>query len=1315
MGWYMDTDRWFSTNPRKYPPVPPGNWGGGTQLAKIAPGLLAYATTPWNDPGGIQKSAFPNTTVATQTKADIPANLAWSRMWDTYVTEINSGHPVEVSFFDWLNAANPPDDTWTIKNQPVDVYFNNWAHAEEFGHSVVGVGYYDPDPNNFNFDEYFICQDNWSTTSRYVAVPVGPNAANSEWEQNDFVWPEPQGNIWAGCDTVLPTDWGTNTNWINWKNLNPLVPNGAGVHVIFGNQPSKNNSTVDLSVNQTVDSITFNPTTSTTIQSINGSTLTLHNVDNFNNVINATVTVAGTHTISANIQLNSNADITVTGPDDVLSISGNIADGILIPPNGITKYGSGLLQLFGANSYTGPTDVEGGILEVNTIDNALANSSIGAAGVNPANLILGTGTTLRYTGGVNASTDRGLTMGDNVTIDTAQDLAFNGTALFSAASAAIVTPGAGTVSLGGQVTNNVHFYKQGSGTLKYNAAAGVNSTIATGNSDLSYVIQNGSVIVEGVDNTRQYNVQNGELTVGDTTANAVNLTVNSGTVNVGTWLSIGRGNGTTGLASTLVMNGGIITCQNISMGFNAGVVGFNAAPSLTLKNGAALTSSSFCYLGESSGSNATITLQDNSQFNISDWLCLGLNGSGTMIVKNTAKLTQSGGSCDFNIGDSGTGNLTIQDTATVSAGVLYLGRRQNSNGVISQSGGTVDFNKTYSLTNYIGGAEPTSPGEENPTHAWGAYNLSGGSSTLSFANSLHVGNYGYGAFNQTGGANSAGGWCEIGNHSGSLGVYSISGGSFSVTDSRYGLTVGNAGVGTLNISGTGTVDSAGDLYIAPNNAASIGIIDLNGGTLATKGVSNSTGTNLGTAIINLNGGEHKAKTDATRNADFLRNVNGVYVWNGDAVINTDGNDVTINQVLAAPTGKGLQSIALNNGGAGYMGTPVVNITSNGAGKGATAVADVANGAVTGITITNPGTDYAAGDLITVQLFGGGYTAAANIGAVALNGGNNSTGGLTKKGLGKLTLTATNTYIGKTIVSQGTLEINKDVAVGAAPAVLVPDQLTLAGGTTLVLNGSFGSWDANRGITLAGTATIDMVAGSIARIYAPITGPGGLIKTGSKNLSLASRTYSGDTTIMDGMLSVRANDTLPFGPGKGNMYVQNPGELDIYNFNVNINGLYGDGYAINSGSNIKTLTLGNNNANGDFSGTIGTNQPSQSKITPAKVGAGTQILRGMCYYSGATYIDGGTLQIDTGAALTLHAISGIGTPGVDNSTDLTVDSINIGTLTIGAGSTVTIAAIPGGPLAEPLPLTPVPEPSAWAMLLLAAMGLGIYRHHAAQSK
>jgi autotransporter-associated beta strand protein len=109
----------------------------------------------------------------------------------------------------------------------------------------------------------------------------------------------------------------------------------------------------------------------------------------------------------------------------------------------------------------------------------------------------------------------------------------------------------------------------------------------------------------------------------------------------------------------------------------------------------------------------------------------------------------------------------------------------------------------------------------------------------------------------------------------------------------------------------------------------------------------------------------------------------------------------------------------------------------------------------------------------------------------------------------------------------------------------------------------------------------------------------------------------------------------------------------------------------------------------------------------KNGPGTVFITGTPGYLGSTAISAGTLQINSGAAVTLHAISGAGALGVDNTTSLTAESINIGMLTIGAGSTITIAPIPGGPLAGVESMQTVPEPVTWTMLVMAAMGLGIY--------
>ncbi len=78
---------------------------------------------------------------------------------------------------------------------------------------------------------------------------------------------------------------------------------------------------------------------------------------------------------------------------------------------------------------------------------------------------------------------------------------------------------------------------------------------------------------------------------------------------------------------------------------------------------------------------------------------------------------------------------------------------------------------------------------------------------------------------------------------------------------------------------------------------------------------------------------------------------------------------------------------------------------------------------------------------------------------------------------------------------------------------------------------------------------------------------------------------------------------------------------------------------------------------------------------------------------------GTLDLSGGitGSHTLNVASG----------NLSASSIFVDTLTVGSGATVTIQPIPGGPLSGYM--TPVPEPSTWAMLVLAVIGLGIYRH------
>lgn len=185
MGFFMGTQGW--ANPATA--VPP-NTIFGTPLPQIGPGVLAYATTGWVDPGsGITKVNFGNAPW-NMTAADMGVDSIFSSAtWLAYVNEIDAQRPALCSFQTWVNG--PTGTTHIVNGQTVHEYF--WGTTDP--HCVVGVGYLDLNPAAFGQeltpgagDEWVIAQDNWGTTPQYVAVPFDAN-----WLQNDYVYniPEP--------------------------------------------------------------------------------------------------------------------------------------------------------------------------------------------------------------------------------------------------------------------------------------------------------------------------------------------------------------------------------------------------------------------------------------------------------------------------------------------------------------------------------------------------------------------------------------------------------------------------------------------------------------------------------------------------------------------------------------------------------------------------------------------------------------------------------------------------------------------------------------------------------------------------------------------------------------------------------------------------------------------------------------------------------------------------------------------------------------------------------------------------------------------
>jgi fibronectin-binding autotransporter adhesin len=112
---------------------------------------------------------------------------------------------------------------------------------------------------------------------------------------------------------------------------------------------------------------------------------------------------------------------------------------------------------------------------------------------------------------------------------------------------------------------------------------------------------------------------------------------------------------------------------------------------------------------------------------------------------------------------------------------------------------------------------------------------------------------------------------------------------------------------------------------------------------------------------------------------------------------------------------------------------------------------------------------------------------------------------------------------------------------------------------------------------------------------------------------------------------------------------------------------------------------------------------------SKTGSGTATILTNATYAGDTAISAGCLQFD-GASSTLHSVTGNGTLALGNgvtSSTATADSVQVGVLTLGAGSTLTINAIPGGPSSAGSAIAAVPEPSVLVLLAVAAV-IMLYR-------
>lgn len=200
---------------------------------------------------------------------------------------------------------------------------------------------------------------------------------------------------------------------------------------------------------------------------------------------------------------------------------------------------------------------------------------------------------------------------------------------------------------------------------------------------------------------------------------------------------------------------------------------------------------------------------------------------------------------------------------------------------------------------------------------------------------------------------------------------------------------------------------------------------------------------------------------------------------------------------------------------------------------------------------------------------------------------------------------------------------------ALPLTLTGPQAWLNASGTLAVTGPV----TNSGYNLT------LIANADTRLDAPVTGTGGLVKSGTGRLLMqGTHTYTGATTIQAAggtanALEISGANDLDL---SSSTFVLN-GRMDLWNHHATIGGLNGNGMIYANNGN-RVLTLGANQAGGTFSGTFA-NSSWASGVTlgVVKTGTGTQAFTGANTHSGGTTVRAGRLLFNQASALGVGAV------------------------------------------------------------------------------
>ncbi len=546
-----------------------------------------------------------------------------------------------------------------------------------------------------------------------------------------------------------------------------------------------------------------------------------------------------------------------------------------------------------------------------------------------------------------------------------------------------------------------------------------------------------------------------------------------------------------------------------------------------------------------------------------NWLRLGLGtGSGGDYLMDGGVL-HVGGQTHIGEGTNAVATLTMNNGLYNNDGNFVLGDADfgsNPNGTFTMNGGTLN----------IGGELWIGEGHGGGVGGTGTMYMKGGS--VNIGNWFAIGRFGGMAdLEMTGGA------ITKTSNSGNITVATTP--SIAVVNQNGGFMTNTASETWISESGDGTwnlnsgVDYFGVIHLTQNASAVKGVFNLNGGDLWATEISDNGGAS---GSFYFNGGTLHA---ATTSPNFIHNVTVLYVGDGGAKINTEGNDVTVNATLSAYGTGGLTKLGAGtlSFGSGYSVAPsgpvvvsqgTLALTTDNSPYGSYTVADNAG--------LNLGVASFAGASFYLSDVTLGSTSGASIGFDLGAFGNPTTaplqisGALTLNGTVVVNITDAAPALGEfPLIAYGSKAGSGSFTLGTLPPGVVASLVPTATGLDLNITAvaldvwtaaANNNWDINTSINWINAGT------SVATVY-----------------------KDGDQVRFDDSITSSTNLTV----------------------NLVTNVIPGGSVNFNNATNSYTLT-----GSGSINGLIGINKSGANILTIANTNG----------YTGKTVISDGTLQV-----------------------------------------------------------------------------------------